>query len=142
MFNLEATFGERLKTERLRLNLTQEELATKMNVRPLTIIQYEKGKSSPAVKFIYALQDIGFDLAYLMTGTTNPYSIELSQEIIKEVAHMVDKIEHEIIDQPLNNEAKVKLILLMLGQCAKTAKDQATIPFSFQLILEKLSHYN
>ena len=36
--------------------------------QPLTIIQYEKGKSSPSVNFVYTLQNIGFDIVYLMTA--------------------------------------------------------------------------
>lgn len=44
---LAETFGNRLKEERVRLDLTQEELAEKTGIRAITIIQYEKGKSSP-----------------------------------------------------------------------------------------------
>ena len=137
MFSLDATFGQRLKEERLRLDLTQGELAEKMGVRPLTIIQYEKGKSSPSVNFVYTLQNIGFDIVYLMTATANPHLAEFSPALIREVADLVDQIEHEIIGKPLNNEAKIKLILLMLSQYVKTGNEQTVVPFTFQSILNK-----
>ena len=42
MLFLEKTFGQRFKNERIRLGLTQETLAEKTSVTPITIINYEK----------------------------------------------------------------------------------------------------
>lgn len=51
------TLAQRLKKERSRLRLTQEELAEKAEVSPNTIINIEGGKSSPRPQTIYALAD-------------------------------------------------------------------------------------
>ncbi|UYZ84700.1 helix-turn-helix domain-containing protein [Entomomonas sp. E2T0] len=113
---LAETFGNRLKEERVRLDLTQEELAEKTGIRAITIIQYEKGKSSPPIKFIYSLQDLGFDIAYLLTSTTNiPNPSDFPPELFKEIGSAIDQFELHM-EANLTNEEKAKLILIMLKQ--------------------------
>lgn len=113
---LAETFGDRLKEERSRLNLTQEELAEKTGLRAITIIQYEKGKSSPPIKFIYSLQDLGFDIAYLLTSTTNiPNPRNFPPELFKEIGTAIDQFELRM-EADLTNEEKAKLTLIMLNQ--------------------------
>lgn len=116
MLPLSERFGERLRNERIRLCLTQEELANKAGVRPLTIIQYEKGKSSPPVKFIYLLKDIGFDISYLMLDAVEVDNLNSQPpEYLKEIADALDLLELKLGDT-FSNEEKVKLIAIMLRQ--------------------------
>ncbi|HBE42047.1 MAG TPA: transcriptional regulator [Bacteroidales bacterium] len=48
----------RIKEFRARHNLTQEELALKVNVRRETIVFLEKNKYNPSLKLAYALAKI------------------------------------------------------------------------------------
>lgn len=42
-------FGENLKAERQRMELTQQKLAAKVGVTPAAIAQYELGVKSPSI---------------------------------------------------------------------------------------------
>ena len=119
MFILVDNFGDRLKEERLRLGLTQEGLANKTGVQSITIIQYEKEKSSPSVKFLNKLQEAGMDINYLLTSTrTYCQHQKISPNMIKKIADSIDKIESEVFGQLLDSEARVKLTCIMLHQYA------------------------
>ena len=62
-------FGQRLKTERERLGLTQKELAEAVSISYVTQSNYETGKRKPDTKYIASIATIGFDLKYLFTDT-------------------------------------------------------------------------
>lgn len=51
-------FSDKLKLYRQRAKLTQEELATKLNISQKTISSWEIGRSDPTMKQIYTLCDI------------------------------------------------------------------------------------
>lgn len=51
-------FSDKLKLYRQRANLTQEELATKLNISQKTISSWEIGRSDPTMKQIYTLCNI------------------------------------------------------------------------------------
>ncbi|TMP27183.1 XRE family transcriptional regulator [Pseudoalteromonas rubra] len=56
-----------LKGERERLNLTQQEVADKINVGKATYIRWESGKAIPSDK-LAELAGLGFDIGYVVTG--------------------------------------------------------------------------
>lgn len=116
MDNISIHFGTRFKNERIRLNLTQKELANKMDIQPLTIIQYEKGKSSPNVEFIYSLQRIGFDISYLILNKPSIASPTKQNLIpINKIAETITLLERQL-DYCFTNEQKVKIMYLTLRQ--------------------------
>ena len=63
------TFGERLRQERGRLNLTQEAFAAIGGVKKLAQINYEQGKTFPDAGYLIALSSVGVDIKYVMLGT-------------------------------------------------------------------------
>jgi len=60
--------GERLKSERERLGLTQPEFAEAAGAKKRTLIDWEKGVSSPTAVQLAALATIGADVLYVLTG--------------------------------------------------------------------------
>ena len=58
----------RLKAERLRLRLTQADLARHVNVSGSTQVAYEQGVRTPSLGYFVALKGIGIDVWYLMFG--------------------------------------------------------------------------
>lgn len=62
------TFGERLRQERSRLNLTQEAFAAIGGVKKLAQINYEQGKTFPDAGYMIALSSVGVDITYVMLG--------------------------------------------------------------------------
>jgi len=73
-------FFERLKEERLRLGLTQDELAAQVGVSKRSYCAYESGDTSPSAKLLAALVGMGCDVAYLLTGERLPGTPALTPE--------------------------------------------------------------
>ena len=64
-------FGNRLKIERERQNLTRSALAEKANTEQGYIVQIERGSRSPSLKtFTNLLSALGISADYLIFGTT------------------------------------------------------------------------
>lgn len=58
----------RLKSERTRLGLTQPEFAEAAGAKKRTLIDWEKGVSSPTAMQLSALAEIGVDVLFVLTG--------------------------------------------------------------------------
>lgn len=59
-------FSNRLREERNRLGLSQDEFAKKANVTKNTQLAYEQGTRPPDVLYLYRIADAGVDLFYLL----------------------------------------------------------------------------
>lgn len=73
--------GERLKEERERLRLTQPVFAAQANTKKGSVINWEKGASSPTAVQLAALADIGVDVQYVVTGRRSEEA--LSEEVVE-----------------------------------------------------------
>lgn len=60
--------GVRLKEERERLRLTQPDFAQAAGAAKRTLIEWEKGTTSPSAVQLSALSEIGVDVYYVVTG--------------------------------------------------------------------------
>lgn len=73
-------FFERLKEERLRLELTQDELAANVGVSKRSYCAYESGETAPSAKLLAALVGMGVDVAFLLTGQRSPGASSLTAD--------------------------------------------------------------
>lgn len=62
------SFGERLRTERKRLKLTQAELANLGGLQKNAQLEYESEVKSPTAEYLLKLMGGGVDVAYLFSG--------------------------------------------------------------------------
>lgn len=60
--------GIRIKEERERLGVTQPVFAEAAGAKKRTLIDWEKGVSSPTAVQLSALSEIGVDVMYILTG--------------------------------------------------------------------------
>lgn len=60
--------ADRFKSERERLALTQPRVADLTGVGKTTVINWEKGLSSPTAVQLSALAEVGLDVLYVITG--------------------------------------------------------------------------
>ena len=67
-----AQVGERLREERKRLHLTQEQISAVGGVRKQAQLKYEKGDSTPAAVYLAAVAAVGLDVLYVLTGVPSP----------------------------------------------------------------------
>lgn len=66
----------RLKSERLRLGLTQEEMAKVGGVARNAQVYYEKGDRHPDTQYLALVHAVGVDVSYVVTGARIAPAIE------------------------------------------------------------------
>lgn len=108
------TFGTRLKTERNRLNLTQEELATVGDVKKNAQRLYEKDENPPSSDYLARIAAAGVDIHYLFYGV---YSDTVAAGQFQELLAVLHGL-------PVEKQAIGFGMLSMLAQNANT--DQAS----------------
>ena len=64
--------GQRLKNERQRLAMTQADFASVGGIASNAQVLYEKGVRQPRADYLSALDAIGVDVLYVITGTRTP----------------------------------------------------------------------
>lgn len=62
--------GDRLKEERLRLGLTQEQFGALGGVRKQAQLKYEKGERKPDAAYFEGIAAAGANVSYILTGKT------------------------------------------------------------------------
>lgn len=60
--------GQRLREERERLQMSQEELGSVGGVRKQAQLHYEKDERSPDARYLSEIAKVGVDVAYVLTG--------------------------------------------------------------------------
>lgn len=108
-------FGERLRAERERLGLGQQEMAEKCGVTMRSQRNYEKGERQPDAAYLAAFTAIGGDVLYLLTGsgdqnvTTKSYAA-LTQHMTENANPVTHSVAAEpLIDARLNRREKALL---------------------------------
>ena len=66
------TVGERIKTERLRLKLSQRDFSKLINISAEAQFKYAKNISLPRIDYLLKIQNIGVDINYILLGYSNP----------------------------------------------------------------------
>jgi transcriptional regulator with XRE-family HTH domain len=63
-----SSIGGRLKSERLRLSMSQEDFALKAKASRRALIEWEKTNTYPDANQLHELAGIGVDIGYVITG--------------------------------------------------------------------------
>lgn len=113
--NLPSGFGERLKEERNRLGLNQEDFGAKVDIQRVTQYQYEAEINSPTVRYLASIHAIGVDLTYILFGVRVD-QMALSQSemetIEKKVFELLDQSESSL-GEKLSPEKRYVMFNLM-----------------------------
>ena len=83
--------NERLKEERLRLGLIQPAFAEVVGAAKRTVIDWEKGVSSPNAMQLAALASVGVDVLYILTGQRQA---QTGVTLTPRQAALLDNYEH------------------------------------------------
>lgn len=105
------SIGERLKEERSRLGLSQTDLGAAGGVGKTTQINYEKGAGSPDAKYLAAVEPLGVDVLYVVTGVRKALpSTCLSREATEffEVYQQVSESDREVLFRTAQAFAKAR----------------------------------
>jgi transcriptional regulator with XRE-family HTH domain len=78
------TISDRLKSERERLGLSQPRFGKAAGVVKQTVIQWEKGVSSPTTVQLSALSEVGVDVFYVLGQHDTPFKQpdQVNQDVV------------------------------------------------------------
>ena len=111
--------GDRLKAERERLGLTQPAFAELAGSKKRTLIDWEKGVSSPTAVQLVALAESGVDVLYVLTGQRSK-PLEPAQELPRQ--------EQEWLALYRNSSEEVRAALKAAGnELTKPAKARGKV---------------
>ncbi|MDZ4036171.1 helix-turn-helix transcriptional regulator [Burkholderia gladioli pv. alliicola] len=116
------TIGSRLREERLRLGLSQDEFAAVGGVLRRAQANYESNERSSDTKYLSAIAGLGVDLLYIILGVR---SVSAEPQSASEPATTLEDDEHLLIDgyRQLNEAGKAALQAFM---ASLGTKDQLT----------------
>lgn len=117
--NQSVSIGERLREERDAQNLTQEALASALGITKKTQGLYERNERSPSADYLSAVQGLGMDVMYILTGQRMPRPAEgLSEResavldnfrsLPEEDRAAVQRLTNALAEQGRNVEARKK----------------------------------
>lgn len=93
------SIGARIRQERKRLSMTQDDLAQVMGVSRASVATYEADRSSPDLHAMNKARDVGFDVWWILTGSKgNPHQSKLEWQRIRQIAEEVHRwmLEHQL----------------------------------------------
>lgn len=83
--------GDRLREERKRLGLNQDEFGVIAGVSKTAQFNYEKGDRSPDAAYLAAIAAAGVDVMYIITGAR---SVPAAESLSPRAAALLDNYEH------------------------------------------------
>ncbi len=122
------SFGQRLREERLRLGLTQEELADAAGVQRATVYQYEKGSRRPSLDFLIELLPVGLSWRYMMFGDRRVFDTEeyrmVDADLAVELHMLVDRYGVDSKGRLLQSEHRNALFAQLVEMAINLKKDE------------------
>ena len=107
-------FGERLKTERERLGLSQDEFATRAGVKRPTQYLYEVEQNSPNYRYFKAIAEMGVDIQYLLYGKkANPEALDLNLDVLKGIFQAVEECGRDDKGRPLPFDTRLEFYMML-----------------------------
>ncbi len=107
---IDLDIAERIKAERARLGMTQPEFAAAAGAAKRTLIEWEKGTTSPTVVQLSALGSVGVDVVYVLTGQRSVPVIEQSpreRALLDNYRHCAEE-DKAAIDRVVLNSASAQ----------------------------------
>jgi len=86
-----ATVGDRLREERDRTGLSQEQFAAALDVSRRTLLAWEKGEQSPNADALVAAAGLGVDVLYVLVGQR---AAPVESRLTPDEAALLDNYKH------------------------------------------------
>lgn len=140
--NQMVSIGERLREERLRLNLSQTELAEFGQVTKKTQGLYEREERSPTADYLNNLIPAGVDIPYVLTGnrmvlcenvdevfSSNGFAddLDLVTSALDELKRKYTKSNSIVAEQPAKYNADYQQAMDLVMMCLPEAIEQTEI---------------
>lgn len=119
-------FGERLKEERKRLGLSQEEFAERAGIKRLAQSQYENEVRDPRKSYLAAINALGVHLYYLLFGkhaSGESLPTEETRRIEKKIFDLIEEYVSGQCKGVLSAESRYVLFEVMRSHCIQAEID-------------------
>lgn len=83
------SIGSRLREEREKLNMNQEDFATACGVRRRAQSSYESGARSPDANYLEAASKIGADISYVIYGEKHTFKSTLKHKVLEDLFFLI-----------------------------------------------------
>lgn len=133
-------FGNRFREERIRLGYTQSTLARSLNYRQQTVYKYEKNVTFPDVSLLYSLQQIGFDIEFLIFGVTRLRQIRnVPTHILNQITTVVKELEMKLGVGTMSEEQRLQISLFYVEYYLQNPDSDLTSVAVLNLLLNSSS---
>lgn len=136
-------FGRRLKSERKRLKLSQDELATAGGVKRLAQINYENEVTYPSIKYLYLISEHGVNIEYLIFGENTP-DYQAQEEIENHTFELLELCAKRFPEGKLSADVYKTLFKLIKSTLLQVKSNQLPADYdpmtTVQPILPKVNH--
>lgn len=114
--------GKRLRDERERLQLSQEQLAAIAGTNRITPSRYEGGTHLPTITFLAAVAEAGVDVGYVLDGKRNVVALEADDAaLLGRAVAIVDDLLAKHRFKP-SEDVRGRLILQVLRDAKGSAQ--------------------
>lgn len=86
------SIGERIRAERERLGHSQDQWASTADIHRNTQAKYERGEGAPDANYLAAIEEIGADIYYIVTGEKSVY-VRAGEALARECAIISNVVE-------------------------------------------------
>ena len=107
--------GDRIRSERERLGHSQEQWASICGIHRNTQVKYEKGEGSPNVEYLAAINSIGADIDYIITGEKSVHresSPDFECPIISKIIEQLEIVLNKN-NQVLSPQKKAQAVVIL-----------------------------
>jgi transcriptional regulator with XRE-family HTH domain len=105
--------GGRLRRERIRLGLTQDELSDHFGVHKSTVYLWERGDGTPSSAHLSILHRLGGDVYYVLRGRRQDHDVP--EDVIHEICQAVRVLEEPGAWEKLSWEERTALLARYMG---------------------------
>lgn len=119
--------ARRIREERLRLAMTQEQFGEIGRVKRATQILYEQGATRPSLTYIALVAAAGADLRYLLHGerTVKPScEIHLHPDVMEKAMALADRISRDDRGRLLDPEIRHAVLKQLLLAVSEKTEDE------------------
>ncbi len=104
-------FGIKLANQRKKKGLTQQELATHLNISQRVQSGYERGDVAPKLDYLFKLSEVGFDIPTLLFAGENQgiYALDPQEQTVVNLYRQADtEVKLHVLESLAGNIANKK----------------------------------
>lgn len=125
--------GDRIKSERERLNITQSDMGKAANVTKRSQINYEQGVRVPDANYLAAISELGADISYIVTGkqSAKPHMNDKGR-----LTSAIRAVETglELINKVMPPDKKAELIMLAYDLMSEPEADAGKVVHFIKMV--------